>query len=726
MQTGNWLTRALAAFRLPPPRAKAPEDEDDEEAPAGAAPPMPPGSGKPPAGAPAASPTGQPDQPAVAIKPDGADVAALRKAEEAKSLLPSSAYQLSPYAAAMMGYAGVKYNPDDLLSRKGFDIYKRMMLDEQIKAVVRFKISALLSRGYFLEYPKECELPEEVRKARIEVMNEGLRVMGGSFKTGLKTILTSVWQGFSITEKEHRRFTHKGETWIGLKALMARPFDTFYFEVDDHGHIEKIVQRIPGKKDVDVAANRVVYMVHNADMDPHYGQSDLREAYRPYFSKDMTIRFRNIYLERMAGGFVSLEQDQYANILPNSPEHAAIQMLLKNLSASTGVLLPRGVKATVHHPENTDAFERSITADNLAIAKSLLVPNLLGITEAGQTGAFAQSQTQFEAFLWTLDELGESVEEIVTEQILDELARANFADGIGPRFRLKPLSRAQQEALLKLWGEMLKAGAVKASDTDDRHVREMMDFPAEGAPTAAPPAVPQIDPETGEPLPPDQELGPDGKPRPKPAPRPGFPPRPGTPPVPPGNGRQPPAVPMEETHRGRKVRPYARAAHAHGASRAAMTSGERRFQFELAKARTENIEAASRRALHSAIKVGVGEMVGSLRKIGTDALQIGALEFSRPATAAVKRALKDGMVEAAELGIRLASGEVRAARGFSRGGRAGRGDVVVHAERVVHKAPAAPPRLKAIIKTVMERDGDSFASKIREEMEYEQEPKEQP
>ena len=36
-----------------------------------------------------------------------------------------------------------KYNPDDLIGRKGYAIYKKMMTDEQVKAVTRFKLSLI-------------------------------------------------------------------------------------------------------------------------------------------------------------------------------------------------------------------------------------------------------------------------------------------------------------------------------------------------------------------------------------------------------------------------------------------------------------------------------------------------------------------------------------------------------------------------------------------------------
>ena len=44
-----------------------------------------------------------------------------------------------------------KINPDDLIGRKGHTIYRDMMIDEQVKAVVKFKRDAITSRDWFFD-----------------------------------------------------------------------------------------------------------------------------------------------------------------------------------------------------------------------------------------------------------------------------------------------------------------------------------------------------------------------------------------------------------------------------------------------------------------------------------------------------------------------------------------------------------------------------------------------
>jgi SPP1 gp7 family putative phage head morphogenesis protein len=222
--------------------------------------------------------------------------------------------------------------------------------------------------------------------------------------------------------------------------------------------------------------------VQNPDRDQHYGQSELREAYRSWYSKDIIIRFYNIFMERMASGFFELKPSASTVITKNSEEYRSLRAILDHMQSTTGILLPSGVDLTVHAPKTTDQFEKAISMHDLQIAKALLVPNLLGISHTGQTGSFSQSETQLEAFLWTLDADALRLEDAINEQLFDPLSELNFADGIGPRFKFKPVSSSKKHEIIKVWLDLVTAGAVEASDADEEHIRKLMDFPDKGEP----------------------------------------------------------------------------------------------------------------------------------------------------------------------------------------------------------------------------------------------------
>lgn len=407
-----------------------------------------------------------------------------------------------------------KYNPDTLIGARGFRIYRKMMLDEQVKAVVHFKRDAITSRQWYFEFDDEQKeaLGEEEAERRVRVFTLAVKKMPGSFVDGLNAMMSAMYHGYSLTEKvyDQRPLPEvDGKEYVVLKALKMRPFDTFNFYPDVYGNIEKLTQTVDFREQ-EVDIGRFVHFVCNPDVDPHYGQSELREAYRAWFSKDHAIKFRNIFLERMAGGLISLETEKGITITQGSPAHTDIMNLLANVQTKTGWLLPAGIKANIHYPGGkNENYEAAIAGDDKAIAKALLVPPLLGLSEQGNVGAYSQSQTQLEAFMWTLDGTATRLSETCNEQVFTEIGDLNFGDGVYPRFCFHPLSESMKHMIIGKWKELVAAGAVEATDTDEGHLRELLDFPEKGEPIKKPVAV---DPSTGLPLPPGARQGDDGEP----------------------------------------------------------------------------------------------------------------------------------------------------------------------------------------------------------------------
>ncbi len=368
-----------------------------------------------------------------------------------------------------------KYNPDDLIGRKGFSIYQKMMTDEQIKAVVRFKRDAISSRQSFFTCDHDA-LSEDENAARIKLSDIIVDKMSGAWGDSYNGILSAMYQGFSLTEKIYAPLEIEGKSWIGIKRLKLRPANTFRFHVDEFGNITKITQHL-GSREQEIDITKFIHYVQNPDVDEHYGQSELREAYRAWFSKDMAIRFQNIHLERFAGGFAVAKPIVGKTIQSHSAEATSLQNILSNLNGKTSILLPAGIDLTVINPATTDMFEKAIAQHDKSIAKSLLVPNLMGISEQGTTGSFAQSQTQMEAFLWTLEADSKRLEEVLNEQLWKELGELNWGDGYYPTLRFKPISEARKMDIITKWTSLVTGGAVKASAVDETHIRNLLDFP---------------------------------------------------------------------------------------------------------------------------------------------------------------------------------------------------------------------------------------------------------
>jgi len=365
-----------------------------------------------------------------------------------------------------------KYNPDDLIGTKGAGIYRKMMRDEQVKAVTRFKRDAITSRDYMFIVDKDA-LGEDEADRRVKLSEYILSNMKGSFIDSLNGIMTASYQGFSISEKVFKQLEFEGLTYWGLKALKVKPFDTFKFNADEYGNVIKVTQEMDGKEQT-IDIRKFIHYVHNPEYDEHYGQSELYEAYRAYFSKDMVIKFQNIWLEKHAQGYRVLTQSDESTLKSNTAEW---NTLVAALTAGGSMILPKGTSLSIDFPSNNVMYKEAIDMYDLHISRSLLVPNLMGITPTGQTGSYSQSDTQLEAFLWTLDADTTRLEEAINEQLFRQLGEINYGDDLWPRFKFKPVSEKKKMEIIKVWKELVAGGAVKATETDATHLRDLLDFP---------------------------------------------------------------------------------------------------------------------------------------------------------------------------------------------------------------------------------------------------------
>lgn len=387
------------------------------------------------------------------------------------------------------GLNGMRYNPDDLVGKKGLDVYKRMLVDEQVKAVTEFKLDAIVARGHEFQFDESSQLSDEEKAKRISLFNYLLCQMRGSFTDAIENVGTGREMGFSVTEKVYGLVDYQGKQYVGINKMLLRDPCTFEFYTDDYGELQHIKQQVSGRPKVEVNPNKVIHYVHKPKWDVIFGRSELRAAHRSWYAKEQLIKLWLLYLEKFGGGFAVASRLDDSAPVSGTPEFATLQAALSNIGSLRSIILPKGIGLEVHFPSTTDQFEKAIVFHDLAIAKALLVPNLLGLSHAGQTGSFAQSQTQFEAFFWTLNSDSQRLAECLNEQLFRDLGDQNWGDGDYPRFRFKPASMEHTKWVLTTWKEMIGIKAVIPTEEDERFIRGLLEMPPRD-----PDAEPLVDP----------------------------------------------------------------------------------------------------------------------------------------------------------------------------------------------------------------------------------------
>ena len=371
--------------------------------------------------------------------------------------------------------SGERYNPDDLVATKGLQIYARMLVDEQVKSVTEFKLNAILGRGWHFKFG-QTKLTTEEQKRRIQVFTTVCNKIRGSFLDSIEGIASGREFGFSVTEKVFGQINFDGATFTGINMLLTRDPGSFRFFADEYGLLQRLTQHIGGAQEINVDRNKVIHYVHKPKWDLLYGRSELRSAYRSWYLKDVTVKLWALHLERFGSGIPVASLGE-SGISESSREYAALKSVMTNFKGMTSIILPRGVTAEVIFPTTTDQYQKALEYHDLAIAKSQLVPNLLGLSHTGQTGAYSQSQTQFEAFFWTTSTDGKRISECLNEQLFRDLGDQNWGDGDYPEFAFKPVSMEHAKWLLETWRNLLGARAVQATEDDERFLRELLEMP---------------------------------------------------------------------------------------------------------------------------------------------------------------------------------------------------------------------------------------------------------
>lgn len=366
------------------------------------------------------------------------------------------------------------YNPTGLIRTRGYSILHQMRIDDQIKAAMVFKKHAVISTGWEICAP-------EGKKASWEpvvFVENALKALAGSLNTQLLAAMTCMDYGFSITEK----LWEMGAQRVVLAGLKTRAPDWWWFDMDSHGNVLGLRQN-----NIQMPPEKFIIWTYDKEFDNPYGNSDLLAAYRPWWAKDNAYKFMMILLERMGIPpiFALYNPSAYPTAGAGSTVRADLKKVLNNLQAATSGIIPRPSKDDLDMwtPELANNVARvfipAIEMMNKDISRALLMPGLLGLTSDSSVGSQARTKVQFDMFMLVIDKIRQDIEEFfMQENIVKPLCDYNFS-GIAdyPIFKFKPLTDDIRLDLFATWGELIKAGTVRRTNTDENHIRETLQFP---------------------------------------------------------------------------------------------------------------------------------------------------------------------------------------------------------------------------------------------------------
>lgn len=384
----------------------------------------------------------------------------------------------------------VPYNSDDLVGRYGLKVYRDMLKrDGVVKNAIETKILARLSTGFSIMPPDE---KVESRAAELAEFTEyNLEHMRGNFLEALRNVMSALPYGYSVTEENwtiYKRGRWNGH--LGLDSLKTKDPCDFDFQVDKFGNLVSLIQGLTTGMRNDLPPEKFLIFTYMGEAGNWYGTSDLRAAYRAYFSKDMVGRFWNISLEKfgMPTVYATLpETEDNGEADPDGGAQAGglsqddknyLLNLLDKIQSATSFYVPNNVELKLLESSRMGGkagYEMAIRYYDQEIMKAILLPTLL--TDEGQRGTQALGREHSRTFLYVLNYLGGLVEEVVNEQLVRRLIDYNFRNVEAyPYFKFKGYGPEKELEYADLLERAANIGALP--DATAPWARERLGFPA--------------------------------------------------------------------------------------------------------------------------------------------------------------------------------------------------------------------------------------------------------
>lgn len=352
-------------------------------------------------------------------------------------------------------------NPDDLVGRKGLDIYSDMKKDAHIKSCLAIKKASILARGYFIR----SEIEAGSAGAEIaDFCRFALQEMKGSIIKVLWNVCDALAMGYSLQNIVWKTVSN-GEyagKWIPAFIKSKNPSE-YSFDVDQFYNIVGI--RHDSSQEVYPAKQFLVY-AYDAVYENPYGTSDLRACYKNYWSKDILVKFWNLYLEKYGSPTV---KGSFRRGTPKAAQNELLK-ILASVQSQSAIVVPEDMKAELLETirQGDVGYRIAVDFHNKEISKAILNMNLVNDDGSG-TGSFALAKVHLDILRMCLQGLKQDLEEtVIREQLLRPLVAYNYGPlAPVPIFALGPMEDRDIVPMSQGVKNLVEAGVLQVNNDDD-------------------------------------------------------------------------------------------------------------------------------------------------------------------------------------------------------------------------------------------------------------------
>lgn len=380
--------------------------------------------------------------------------------------------------SSMLG-AIYPYNPDDLIGKRGYAVYDQMQRDAQVQACLMIKKFSVLSRGWQVHPASDKRQDREVA----DFVRFALEDMRGSILDVLYNALDAIAKGFSVMEINYRiidKEPYRG--MVGLSRIKSKDPATFTFDVDEYMNVRGLQRtrevsamncRNTGNSEKNLPPEKFVIYTYMPRYESPYGQSDLRAAYKHYWSKDILTRFLNLYLEKYGS---PTAKGSYKRGTPRASQEELLKVLDK-IQQESAIVIPDDVQVELLEAQRGGeaGYLKALEFHDKQIAKAILGQTLM-TDEGVRVGSFALAKVHLDVLKMCLMKLKRDLEEtVMREQVIRRLVDYNFNVKAYPRFSLGPLEDKDIEQLSGVIDKLISGEVIKP---DEGWIRQYLGIPS--------------------------------------------------------------------------------------------------------------------------------------------------------------------------------------------------------------------------------------------------------
>jgi len=371
-------------------------------------------------------------------------------------------------------YKLAPYNPDDLFLKKGYVTYDKMLNDAQVLSCLNTLKYGRIQSGWDIQPATDDNVDVKIA----EFCKYCLNNVDGTIEADMYEIYSAIDKGWALSEIVWKIIeTGEWKGKVGIKALKEKDVQFYNTDVDKFGNIQPngIVSLHPLQYGQQFPIDKFIIYSFQKKYESTFGRPLLRVVYRHWWSKDVIIKFWNIFLEKFGSPTV---QAKYKGNL-NPADEIKLDEVLKSLQTETAVKLPEGLDLELLEATRRGeaSYLAAIEYHDRQIAKAILGETLT--SEAGKVGSYALGEIHLDILRMHIEKIGSDMEnEVMDEQVIKRLVDYNFTNVTEyPKFKFKPLLKEDMMAYVDKYLAGVEKGAIQPTEEDEKHIREIIKFP---------------------------------------------------------------------------------------------------------------------------------------------------------------------------------------------------------------------------------------------------------